>query len=493
MNNIIDLNIKEASEALKNKKISALELTQAYIEQAKNSKLNVYITETFDNAIEQAQKSDTKIAKGEAGVLEGIPVAMKDLFCTKGVRTTAASKILEDYVPEYESTISAKIQEAGAVTIGKSNLDEFAMGSSTVTSGYGITINPWIRSDGKAVVPGGSSGGSAAAVAGGLALCATGSDTGGSIRQPAAFCGIVGLKVTYGLCSRFGAIAFVSSLDTMGPMARTVDDTALMLSAMAGYDNKDSTSYNGSPIDYLKGLNDDIKGLKIGIPKEYRLGTLNPEVSAMWDEGIKWLENAGATIVDISLPHTKYALPSYYIIAPAEASSNLARYDGVRYGLRIAGNSLDEMYSNTRSEGFGAEVKRRILTGTNLLSSKLYETHFLKAQKVRRLVTNDFVEAFKEVDFILTPTAPTPAFAVDEVDKIKPEEMYLNDVYTIPTSLAGIPAISVPAKVALNGLPLGLQVIGNKFTEAKLLNIAKIIENNAGFDNRPSVVLGGAK
>ncbi len=489
--NLIDLTIKEATEALKTKKVSAVELTEAYIEQTKNTNLNAYVTETFDFAKEQAAKSDQNIAKGEMRPMEGIPMAMKDLFCTKGIRTTASSKILEDFVPEYESTISQKMMDVGAVTIGKANLDEFAMGSSTITSGYGISKNPWRRSDGKEVVPGGSSGGSAAAVAGGLALCATGTDTGGSIRQPAAFCGIVGLKVTYGLCSRFGAIAFVSSLDTMGPMARTVDDTAWMLSAMAGYDPKDSTSYNGSPVDYLKGLNDDIKGLKIGIPKEYRPEGLNPEIAQMWDEGIKWLENAGAEIVDISLPHTKYALPTYYIIAPAEASSNLARYDGVRYGLRIPGNSLDETYSNTRSEGFGAEVKRRILTGTNMLSSKLYESHFLKAQKVRNLVTQDFNDAFKEVDFILTPTAPTPAFAVDEANSIKPEEMYLNDVYTIPTSLAGIPAIAVPTKKAANGLPLGLQIIGNYFSEAKLLNIAKVIENNAGFDNRPSVVLGG--
>ncbi len=489
--NLIDLTIVEATKALKEKTVSASELTNAYIEMAEKTDLNVYITNTFEQAKEQAKKSDEKIARGEMSLLEGIPVAMKDLFCTKGVRTTAASRILEDFVPEYESTISEKVAEAGGITIGKANLDEYAMGSSTITSGYGVSVNPWIRSDGKRVVPGGSSGGSSAAVAGGLALCATGTDTGGSIRQPAAFCGIVGLKVTYGLCSRFGAIAFVSSLDTMGPMARTVTDTAIMMQAMAGYDAKDSTSYNGPNIDYLKGLGDDIKGLRIGIPKEYKVDGLNPEVAAMWDEGIRWLEEAGAIIVDISLPHTKYALPAYYIIAPAEASSNLARYDGVRYGIRIDGTSLDEMYANTRSEGFGAEVKRRILIGTNVLSSKYYETHFLKAQKVRRLVANDFNEAFKEVDFILTPTAPTPAFAVDEADTLKPEEMYLNDVYTIPTSMAGIPAISVPARTALNGLPLGLQIIGNKFTEAKLLNIAKVIEDKAGFDNRPSVIMGG--
>ncbi len=489
--NLIDLTIVEAKEALKEKKISAVELAEACIETTKKTKLNVYITETFEQAIEQAKKSDEKIAKGDGGILEGIPVAMKDLFCTKGIRTTAGSRILEDFVPEYESTMSAKIAEAGGVTIGKANLDEFAMGSSTITSAYGVSVNPWRRSDNKEVVPGGSSGGSAAAVAGGLALCATGTDTGGSIRQPAAFCGIVGLKVTYGLCSRFGAIAFCSSLDTMGPMAKTVDDTAIMLQAMAGFDKKDSTSYNGNPVDYLKGINEDIKGLKIGIPKEYRPANLNPEVANMWDEGIKWLKEAGAEIVEVSLPHTKYALPTYYIIAPAEASSNLARYDGVRYGLHISGNSLDEMYANTRSEGFGAEVKRRILNGTNLLSSKLYETHFLKAQKVRRLVANDFTEAFKEVDFMLTPTAPTPAFAVDEANNITPEEMYLNDVYTIPVSLAGIPAISVPTKKAVNGLPLGLQIIGNKWSEAKLLNIAKIIENKAGFENRPSVIMGG--
>ncbi len=488
--NLIDLTLKTAKEKLANKEISALELTTAYIEQSKQSNLNVYITETFEYAKERAQESDKLIARGEARFLEGIPLAMKDLYCTKGIRTTAGSKILEDYVPQYESTVSDRFLSSGTVMIGKANLDEFAMGSSTITSAYGVTKNPWVRSDGKEVVSGGSSGGSAAAVAGGLAMISTGTDTGGSIRQPAAFCGIVGLKVTYGLCSRFGVVAFVSSLDTMGPMARTVDDTAMMLSVMAGYDEKDSTSYNGGKIDYLSGLNDSIKGLKIGIPKEYRLDSLNPEVDEMWQDGIKWLEEAGAEIVDISLPHTKYALPAYYIIAPAEASSNLARYDGVRYGLRIPGNSLDEMYSNTRSEGFGAEVKRRILNGTNVLSSKLYETHFLKAQKVRRLVANDFTEAFKEVDFILTPTAPTPAFAVDEANTIKPEDMYLNDVYTIPVSMAGIPAISVPARKALNGLPLGLQIIGDKFSEAKILNIAKKIEERASFDNRPSVIMG---
>jgi aspartyl-tRNA(Asn)/glutamyl-tRNA(Gln) amidotransferase subunit A len=421
--------------------------------------------------------------------LDGIPIAVKDLFCTEGVLTTAGSHILDGFVPTYESTVSAKLRTAGAVMLGKTNLDEFAMGSSNVTSFYGPVRSPWGPKDGKDLVPGGSSGGSAAAVAGRLSLAATGTDTGGSIRQPASFCGIVGMKPTYGRCSRWGIVAFASSLDQAGPMARTVRDAAIMLGAMAGHDPKDSTSAPVAVPDFEAALTGDIRGLRVGIPKEYRIDGMAGEIDALWRQGVDWLEAAGAETIEVSLPHTRYALATYYIVAPAEASSNLARYDGVRYGLRVPGDTLDEMYENTRGEGFGAEVRRRILIGTYVLSAGYYDAYYLKAQKVRTLIARDFREAFETVDVILTPTAPSDAFAIgDKMDD--PITMYLNDVFTVPTSLAGLPGISVPAGLSARGLPLGLQLIGRPFDEETVLRTAGVLEQAAGFDARPDAGAG---
>ncbi|WP_234730956.1 Asp-tRNA(Asn)/Glu-tRNA(Gln) amidotransferase subunit GatA [Acidocella facilis] len=486
---MFDLTLAGAAKALKAKEISAVELTSAYNEAvaALNPRLNAYITTTPELALDQAKAADARIAAGEATPLTGIPIAMKDLFCTEGVRTTAGSAILEPFVPPYESTVSGKLKAAGAVMLGKANLDEFAMGSSNITSFYGAVENPWKRQGSEAkLVPGGSSGGSAAAVAARIALAATGTDTGGSIRQPAAFTGLAGIKPTYGRCSRFGVVAFASSLDQPGPMARNVEDNALLLNAMAGFDAKDSTSADRAVPDFTAALGRGVKGLKIGIPKEYRLEGTNPEILALWDKGIEWLQAQGAEIVEISLPHTKYGLAVYYIVAPAEASSNLARYDGVRYGKRVDGADLIDLYERSRAEGFGAEVKRRIMIGTYVLSHGYYDAYYLKAQKVRNLILKDFTDAFGQVDAILTPTAPSAAFGLGE-KMDDPVTMYLNDVFTVPASLAGVPAMSVPAGLSADGLPLGLQVIGKHFDEETVFAVSAAIENAAGFSALPEV------
>ncbi|MGH7048481.1 MAG: Asp-tRNA(Asn)/Glu-tRNA(Gln) amidotransferase subunit GatA, partial [Stellaceae bacterium] len=451
--------------------------------------LNAFITETPEQALAMADAADQRLGRGEPRPLDGIPIAVKDLFCTKGVLTTAASHILDGFRPPYESTVTEKLWRAGAVMLGKTNLDEFAMGSSSTTSYFGPVENPWRKpGDNRPLVPGGSSGGSAAAVAAHAVLAATGTDTGGSIRQPASYCGIVGLKPSYGRCSRWGVVAYASSLDHPGPLTRTVRDAAIMLRAMAGHDPKDSTSAPLPVPDYEAALTGDIRGLRIGIPQEYHQDGMRSEIANAWHiAAYDWLGKAGAEVVEISLPHTKYALPAYYIIAPAEASSNLARYDGVRFGLRIEGQSLDEMYELTRAAGFGAEVKRRVLIGTYALSAGYYDAYYLKAQRVRALVARDFSAAFDRVDCILAPTAPTAAFAIGE--KSDPLEMYLNDVFTVPINLAGIPAVSVPVGL-LDGLPIGLQVIGRAFDEASVLRVAEVLEQAAQFRELPSFVTG---
>lgn len=490
MTELTKLTIAEANTKLAKGEFTAVELTQAHLKamEAKRS-LNAYITETPELALEEAKASDSRRQKGEAGVLDGIPLGIKDLFCTKGVRTTAASHILDGFVPQYESTVSANLKKAGAVTLGKLNLDEFAMGSANITSYHGNVENPWkSKSDpAKKLVPGGSSGGSAAAIAARIAMGATGTDTGGSIRQPAAFCGIVGIKPTYGRCSRWGVVAFASSLDQAGPMARTVEDCAIMLGAMAGHDAKDSTSAPMAVPNFAAALTGDIRGLKVGIPKEYRPEGLSDEVNKVWEQGIEWLKAAGATPVEITLPHTKYALPTYYIVAPAEASSNLARYDGVRFGLRVEGKTLDDMYRKTRAAGFGTEVRRRIMIGTYVLSAGYYDAYYTKAQKVRRLIAEDFKKAFETVNVILTPTAPSAAFGMgDNTDD--PVTMWLNDVFTIPTSLAGLPGLSLPAGLSADGLPLGLQLIGRPFDEETVFKVAGVMESAAGFTAVPEGV-----
>jgi len=478
--------IASARDGLASGDFSAVELVQAHVDAMSAARdLNAFITETPEIAIERATESDKRRAGGAcAGPMDGIPVAVKDLFCTDGVLTTAGSHILDGFVPPYESTVSQNLRDAGAVMLGKTNMDEFAMGSANVTSYYGNVVNPWKGKDGKDLVPGGSSGGSAAAVSARLALGATGTDTGGSIRQPASFSGIVGLKPTYGRCSRWGIAAFASSLDQAGPMTRTVRDAAIMLGAMAGHDAKDSTSAPVDVPDFEAALSGDIKGLRVGIPKEYRMDGMAPEIEALWAEGIDMMKQAGAEIVDASLPNTRHALPTYYIIAPAEASANLARYDGVRYGLRVPGSSLDEMYANTRSEGFGDEVKRRILIGTYVLSAGFYDAYYRKAQRVRKLIADDFTKAFEDVDVLLTPTAPSEAFAIGE-KMDDPVAMYLNDVFTVPASLAGLPGISVPTGLSGNGLPLGLQLLGRPFDEETVLRAADVLESAAGFDTVP--------
>jgi aspartyl-tRNA(Asn)/glutamyl-tRNA(Gln) amidotransferase subunit A len=486
---LFDLTIAGAGAALAKREISAVELTAAYngAVAALNPRLNAYITTTPELALAQAKAADARIAAGEAGPLTGIPLAIKDLFCTAGVRTTAASKILEPFVPPYESTVSGKLLEAGAVMLGKANLDEFAMGSSNITSGYGAVENPWKRegSDAK-LVPGGSSGGSAAAVAARMAMGATGTDTGGSIRQPASFTGLAGIKPTYGRCSRFGIIAFASSLDQAGPMARNVEDCAILLQAMAGFDTKDSTSAERVVPDFRAAAGKGVKGMRIGIPAEYRMDGMSAEISALWEQGITWLREQGAEIVDISLPHTKYGLPVYYIVAPAEASSNLARYDGVRFGARVDGEDLIDMYERTRAAGFGPEVKRRIMIGTYVLSAGYYDAYYLRAQKIRALILRDFTQAFGKVDAILTPTAPSAAFGLGE-KMDDPVTMYLNDVFTVPASLAGVPAMSVPAGLSAEGLPLGLQVIGKHFDEESVFAVSAAIERAAGFSALPAL------
>jgi aspartyl-tRNA(Asn)/glutamyl-tRNA(Gln) amidotransferase subunit A len=490
MSEFTKLTIAEASRRLAKGDFTAVELTEAHLKamEAKRS-LNAFITETPALALEGAKASDARRQAGTVGPLEGIPLGIKDLFCTKGVQTTAASHILEGFVPQYESTITANLARAGAVSLGKLNLDEFAMGSSNLTSSFGGVENPWKKASDPAakLVPGGSSGGSAAAVAARMVMGATGTDTGGSIRQPAAFCGIVGIKPTYGRCSRWGVVAFASSLDQAGPMARTVEDCALMLGAMAGHDPKDSTSVTLPVPDFAKALTGDIRGLKVGIPTEYRPDGLNPEMAKAWDQGIAWLKAAGATPVEISLPHTKYALPVYYIVAPAEASSNLARYDGVRFGLRVEGSSLDDMYKKTRAAGFGSEVRRRIMIGTYVLSAGYYDAYYAKAQKVRRLIAEDFTKAFQTVDVILTPTAPTAAFGMNDKSD-DPVTMWLNDVFTIPTSLAGLPGLSLPVGLDGDGLPLGLQLIGRPFDEETVFKVAGVMEQAAAFTAVPEGV-----
>ena len=486
MAGLTDLTLAEARDKLAAGEVSARELTEAHIAAVEAARpLNAFVTETPERALAQAEASDARRRAGEAGVMEGVPVGIKDLFCTKGVLTTAGSHILDGFVPPYESTVTANLWKAGAVMLGKCNMDEFAMGSSNETSYYGPVENPWRRpGDNRSIVPGGSSGGSVAAVAARIALGATGTDTGGSIRQPAAFAGVVGLKPTYGRCSRFGVVAFASSLDQAGPITRTVRDAAIMLRGMAGFDPMDSTSVDKPVPDYEAALTGDIRGLKVGIPKEYRMDGMPAEIEALWQQGVEWLKAAGAEIRDISLPHTKYALPTYYIVAPAEASSNLARYDGVRYGLRVPGDDLIDMYENTRAEGFGAEVQRRVMIGTYVLSAGYYDAYYLKAQKLRTLIARDFETAFDDIDVVLTPTTPSAAFGAGEKSD-DPIAMYLNDIFTVPASMSGLPGISVPAGFSDDGLPLGLQLIGRAFDEETVLRVAGVMEEAAGFDRRP--------
>ncbi|MBI09650.1 MAG: Asp-tRNA(Asn)/Glu-tRNA(Gln) amidotransferase GatCAB subunit A [Rhodospirillaceae bacterium] len=491
---LTDLTLAQARDGLVAGEFSSVELTEAHIAATEAVRdLNCYILETPDAARSMAQAADDRRTRGEGGTLNGLPIAIKDLFCTTGVQATAGSRILEGFVPQYESTVTRQLWDAGAVMLGKTNLDEFAMGSSNMTSYFGPVLNPWQRARDPAakLVPGGSSGGSAAIVAARGALASTGTDTGGSIRQPGAFCGIVGMKPTYGRCSRWGIIAFASSLDQAGPLTRTVQDAAIMLGAMAGHDPKDTTSVNLPVPDYEVGLGGELKGLKVGIPNEYRLDETPAEIDALWQKGIDWLKAAGAEIVEISLPHTKYALPAYYIVAPAEASSNLARYDGVRYGLRVDGTSLQEMYEKTRGVGFGAEVKRRIMIGTYVLSAGYYDAYYLQAQKVRSRIAQDFHEAWEKVDAILTPTTPSAAFAQgDKMDD--PIAMYLNDVLTVPASMSGLPAISVPSGLSGDGLPLGLHVIGQPFDEATVFKIGQALEDAANFTATPKLMAGGS-
>lgn len=481
MTDITKLTIAETRDGLKSKQFSATEVAKAYIKSMEdNRRYNAYVLETPDVALEQAKISEAKYQNGTQGALEGIPLGIKDLFCTKGIRTTACSHILEGFVPQYESTVTSKLLEAGACVLGKLNMDEFAMGGSNETSYFGPVVNPWSKD--KDLVAGGSSGGSAAAVAANMCAAATGTDTGGSIRQPSAFCGVTGIKPTYGRCSRYGIIAFASSLDQAGPIAKDVRDAAILLKAMSGYDAKDSTSANVSVPDFEAFLNQDIRGLKIGIPAEYRPDGLNEEIAAYWDKGVEMLKERGAEIIDISLPHAKYALAAYYIIAPAEASSNLARYDGIRYGLRVPGQHLDDLYINTRTEGFGAEVKRRIMIGTYVLSAGYYDAYYLKAQKIRQLIRQDFVKAFEKCDAILTPTAPTAAFPIGDKSMLEnPINMYLNDVFTVSVNLAGLPGLNLPIGLSKAGLPLGLQVIGKAFDEATIFKVASALEKDAAF------------
>lgn len=491
MTDLTNLGVSELRDGLKNKNFTAVEIahaTQEKIHKA-NAKLNAFITITDEQAFAGAKAADALIESGNDKEITGVPVAVKDLFCTKGVLTTAGSHILDGFVPEYESSVTQKLWAAGAIMPGKTNLDEFAMGSANVTSYYGNVINPWNAGDGKDLVPGGSSGGSAASVAAGLVPAALGTDTGGSIRQPASFCGIVGVKPTYGRCGRWGAVAFASSLDQAGVFARSVEDAALVQQTISGYDPKDSTSANRAVEDFASALNGDIKGMKIGIPKEYRMDGMPSEIESLWQQGAKWLQEQGAEIIDISLPHTKYALPAYYVIAPAECSSNLARYDGVRYGLRVMdkGDSLDDMYYKTRSEGFGDEVKRRIMIGTYVLSAGYYDAYYKKAQRVRTLIAQDFVKAYEQVDAILTPTAPSSAFAIGEKQN-DPIAMYLNDIFTVPASMAGLPGISVPAGLDAKGLPLGLQIIAPGFDEMTMFKVAGALEQAAQFNAKPEVI-----
>ena len=490
---LTDLTIVQGRDGLRHRSFTAVDLTLAHLHaiEALNPRLNAYLSVGHAQSMEQARAADAALAQGDTRPLLGIPLAIKDLFCTAGVRTTAGSKILMPFVPPYESTVTANLLRDGAVFLGKTNLDEFAMGSSNMTSYYGPVENPWKRrQDPSAVlVPGGSSGGSAAAVAARLAMGGTGTDTGGSIRQPASFCGLVGVKPTYGRCSRWGVVAFASSLDHPGPFARTVRDCAVLLGSMAGHDPKDSTSANIPVPDFEAACERPIKGLRIGVPREYRADGMPGEIEALWQQGAAWLREAGAEIVDVSLPHTKYGLATYYIIAPAEASSNLARYDGVRFGLREDGEDLRDLYERTRAEGFGPEVRRRIMIGTYVLSAGYYDAYYLRAQKVRALIMRDFTEAFTRVDALLTPTAPSAAFAHGE-KMDDPVTMYLNDLFTVPADLAGVPAASVPGGLDADGLPLGLQIITRPFDEATLFAVAAALERAAGFDALPTLRAG---
>jgi aspartyl-tRNA(Asn)/glutamyl-tRNA(Gln) amidotransferase subunit A len=483
MNDLVTLTLADARAGFKQKKFSAVELADAHCAAMEKARaLNAYVLETPERAFVMAKASDARIAKGEAGPLEGIPLAVKDMFATSGVRTTACSHMLENFVPTYESTVTANLWRDGALLLGKTNNDEFAMGSSNETSFMRPVISPWRRKGANTpLVPGGSSGGSAAAVAAHLALGATGTDTGGSIRQPAAFTGIVGLKPTYGRCSRWGIVAFASSLDQAGPFARTVRDAAILLRSMAGHDPKDTTSADIAVPDYEAAVGRSVKGMKIGIPKEYRIDGMSPEIEKLWEQGRGWLKAAGAEIVDVSLPHTKYALPAYYIVAPAEASSNLARYDGVRYGLRVPGRDITGLYENTRAGGFGREVRRRIMIGTYVLSAGYYDAYYLRAQKVRTLIKRDFEDCFKQgIDAMLTPATPSAAFGVGEKGQADPIEMYLNDVFTVTVNMAGLPGIAVPAGLDAQGLPLGLQLIGRPFQEETLFSLGQVFEEAAG-------------
>jgi len=483
MTDLTALTLADAKEGLAAKSFTALELTDAHLAAMESARvLNAYVLETPDKARAMAKEADTRIAKGERSNLLGIPLGIKDLFATRDVRLTACSKILDDFKPPYESTITSQLWRDGAVLLGKLNNDEFAMGSSNETSAFGNVINPWRREGSDAaLVPGGSSGGSAAAVAAGLCLGATGTDTGGSIRQPAAFTGIVGIKPTYGRCSRWGVVAFASSLDQAGPFARTVRDSAILLRSMAGHDPKDTTSVDRDVPDYEAAIGKSVRGMRIGIPKEYRIDGMSSEIEKLWAQGAEWLKAAGAEIVEISLPHTKYALPAYYVVAPAEASSNLARYDGVRYGARVNGKTIAEMYENTRAAGFGPEVRRRIMIGTYVLSAGYYDAYYLRAQKVRTLIKRDFEEVFaKGIDAILTPATPSAAFGIGEKGKADPVEMYLNDIFTVTVNMAGLPGIAVPAGKDAQGLPLALQLIGRPFDEETLFSLGETIEQAAG-------------
>ena len=488
MSELTSLTIAQLRNGIRAGHFTAREVAEQYNAAVASARmLNAYTVETPDDALAAADAADKARGSGELGSLAGIPLGIKDLFATRGVNTTAGSSILKDFKPRYESTVTENLRRAGAGMLGKLNMDEFAMGSSNETSTYGPVISPWRRSDGgnAALAPGGSSGGSSAAVSAGIAPAATGTDTGGSIRQPAAFTGICGIKPTYGRCSRWGIVSFASSLDQAGPMAKTVRDCAIMLEAMAGFDPKDSTSLDLPVPKWEAGLSSDLRGKRVGIPKEYRIDGVPADIGALWDRGIEWLRDAGAEIVEISLPHTKYALPTYYIIAPAEASSNLARYDGVRYGLRVDGEGgLDAMYAATRAAGFGAEVRRRIMIGTYVLSAGFYDAYFTKAQKVRTLIKQDFTDAFEKCDLILTPTAPSAAFGLGD-KTADPLSMYLNDVFAVPASLAGLPAMSVPGGLDEQGLPLGLHLIGRELDEQGVLNAGLAIEERAGFTAKP--------
>lgn len=489
MTDLTALTLSDALEGLEKKDFSSEEITGAFIQEIEksNPSLNAYVLQTPEKALEMAKASDARRAKGEAGLIEGAPLGIKDLYCTEGVRTTACSHILGEFIPPYESTVTANLWREGGVMLGKLNMDEFAMGSSNETSYFGDVVNPWRRNDGSnaELTPGGSSGGSASAVSANLCLAATASDTGGSIRQPASLTGTVGIKPTYGRASRYGMVAFASSLDQAGPIAKTVKDAAIMLNVMCSYDDKDSTSLKVEQPDWTKSVGASVKGMKIGIPKEYRVDGMPEEIEKLWQQGIDWLKDAGCEIVDVSLPHTKYALPAYYIVAPAEASSNLARYDGMRYGIREDGKDLSAIYKNTRATGFGAEVQRRLMIGTYVLSAGYYDAYYLRAQKVRSKILQDFQKVFSEVDALLTPTTPSAAFANGELNN-DPLTMYLNDVFTVTANLAGLPGISVPAALDHQGLPLGLQVIGKALDEDACFKVAAQIEASAGLTAKPA-------